>query len=278
MHKKILLPLFLILVLPTSSALAEDARSIVDKVLELQEERREGVNSYTVEQSVMGQKVQVVFERVTVTGPDGKPVDTFQVRMPDGYAGAEGEMSREDFDEMSQNAVDTIHDLAEQAKLVGTEEVDGRKAFHLAASDINRVEDIGMDGTFTMNGIEVWVDTDKYVPLRMVMNGVMNTDGTDRPITMDISQQDYRDVPGSNMYESYRQIMRMNGEMSDEMRAQMEQARAGLEEFEKQMETMPESQREMMMNMMGDQIEMMRKLAAGDGLEIVTEVVSITVE
>ena len=278
MHKNLILLLVFVLALPAQSALAEDARSIVDKVLELQEERREGVTRYTVEQSVMGQRLEVVFERVTVTGPDGNPVDTFQVRMPDGFDGAEGEMSREDFDEMSQNAVDTIHDLAEQAQLVGTEQVDGRDAFHLVARDINRVEDIGMDGTFTMNGIDIWVDTDKYVPLRMVMNGVMNTDGNDRPITMDILQQDYRDVPGSNMYESYRQVMRMNGEMSDEMKAQMEQARAGLEEFEKQMASMPESQREMMMNMMGDQVEMMRKLAAGDGLEIITEVVSITAE
>ena len=135
-----------------------------------------------------------------------------------------------------------------------------------------------MDGTFTMNGLDVWIDSDKYVPLRMVMDGVMNTDGTDRPITMEINQQDYREVPGSNMYESYRQVMRMNGEMSDEMKAQVEQARAGLEELEQQMASMPESQRAMMMNMMGDQIEMMRKLAAGDGLEIITEVVSITVQ
>jgi len=58
----------------------------------------------------------------------------------------------------------------------------------------------------------------------------------------------------------------------------MEEARAQLEEFDKQMAEMPESQRQMMMNMMGEQIEMMRKMAAGDGIEIVTSVRSITVE
>ena len=63
--------------------------------------------------------------------------------MPEGVGGAEGEMSREDFDEMSQNAVDTMHELADKAKLVGTEEVEGREAFHLQAADINRVEDLG---------------------------------------------------------------------------------------------------------------------------------------
>ena len=187
-------------------------------------------------------------------------------------------MSREDFDDMSQNAVDAMHEIAEQAKVVGNESVDGRDAYHLQATDLNRVEDLGDEGEFTMKTVDVWVDSDKYVPLRMIMDGTMNTDGTERPITMEVHQQDYRDVPGSNMYESYRQIMRMNGEMSDEMKAQVEQARAGLEEFEKKMESMPEGQRQMMMNMMGDQIEMMRKLAAGDGVEIVTEVVSIIVE
>ncbi len=58
----------------------------------------------------------------------------------------------------------------------------------------------------------------------------------------------------------------------------MEEARVHLAEFEKQMAEMPESQRQMMQNMMGEQIEMMRKMAAGDGIEIVTTVRSITVE
>ena len=278
MHKKLMLPVILAFTLPAPPAIAADAQDIVAKVLEMQDERRKGVNRYTVQQSVMGQTVQVVFERTTVTGPDGKPMDTFQVRMPQGFSGTEGEMSREDFDDMSQNAVDAMHEIAEQAKVVGNESVDGRDAYHLQATDLNRVEDLGDEGEFTMKTVDVWVDSDKYVPLRMIMDGTMNTDGTERPITMEVHQQDYRDVPGSNMYESYRQIMRMNGEMSDEMKAQVEQARVGLEEFEKQMESMPEGQRQMMMNMMGDQIEMMRKLAAGDGVEIVTEVVSIIVE
>ena len=106
----------------------------------------------------------------------------------------------------------------------------------------------------------------------------MTTEGATRSMTMEKLDQDYRDVPGSNMYESYKQIMLMNGVMNDADREQMEQAREQLAEFEQQLLEMPQSQRDMMMNMMGDQIEMMRKLAAGDGLEIITEVLSITVE
>ena len=261
-------------------AIAEDAQSIIDRMLELQDERRKGVNRYTIEQSVMGQTVKTVFERVTVTAPDGETVETFQVKMPENLAGVgEGsEVSREEFDNMAENAVHTIHEVSKSAELVGTEDVDGNETFHLVASDLERTESFEAGASFTLNTINVWIDSEEYVPWRMTMDGMINTDGEDRPMNMEVLHQDYRQVPGSKMYESYRQVMRMDGQMSEETRAQVEQARLQLEEFEKQMAQMPESQRNMMMNMMGDQIEMMRKLAEGEGLEIVTDVVSITVE
>jgi hypothetical protein len=134
------------------------------------------------------------------------------------------------------------------------------------------------DQEFILQTINVWIDVDDYVLLRMVMDGTMNTDGTPRPVTIENIERDYREVPGSNMYEPYEQVMRLTGEMADETKRQMEQARAQLEEFDKQLAEMPESQRQMMMNMMGEQIEMMRNMAAGDGIEIVTNVRSITVE
>jgi len=263
-----------------ASTLAADAQSVIDKVLELQDERRAGVDRYTIEQKVMGQTSKTVFERTTVTGPDGEPVETFGVVLPDDFAAPEGDViiSREDFDGMAENGVHTIADFADNAKLVGTESVDGKETYHLVATDLDRTEKYGEGNSFTLQTINVWIDTDKYVPLKMTMDGLMETDGTSRPMTMEKFDQDYRDVPGSNMYESYRQIMTMNGVMTDADREQIEQARQQLEEFEQQLLEMPQSQRDMMMNMMGDQIEMMRKLAAGDGLEIITEVVSITVE
>ena len=280
MHKNVMLALVLLCLSPTQAVVAADAQSIVDKMLELQDERREGVNRYTIEQQVMGHTVKTVFERTTVTGPDGKPVETFQVKLPEGYANMEGDsaVTREEFDDMAENAVHAIDELAAAAELVGTETVDGKKAYHLMAKDVDLTQEFEAGSSFTTNTVNVWVDSDMYVPLRMTMDGQINTDGTDRPMTMEMLHQDYRDVPNSNMYESYRQVMRMNGVMDDATRAQVEEARAGLEEFEKQLASMPESQRQMMMNMMGEQMEMMRKLAAGEGLEIITDVVAITVE
>lgn len=280
MNKSVtLLTLVVVACLP-ASIFAADAQSVIDKVLELQEERRAGVNRYVVEQKIMGQVSKVVFERTTVTGPDGEPVETFSVVLPDDFAAPDGDsiVTREDFDDMAENGVHTIADFSDNAQLVGTESIDGKETYHLVATGLDRTQEYSQGNSFTLQTVNVWVDSDKYVPLKMTMDGIMSTDGAPRPVTMEKLDQDYREVPGSNMYESYKQIMLMNGVMSDAEREQMEEARVALAEFEQELLEMPQSQRDMMMNMMGDQIEMMRKLAAGDGLEIITEVLSITVE
>ena len=280
MNKSVtLLTLVVVACLP-ASILAADAQSVIDKVLELQDERRAGVDRYVVEQKIMGQVSKVVFERTTVTGPDGEPVETFSIVLPDDFAapGGDSAVTREDFDDMAENGVHTIADFSDNAQLVGTESIDGKETYHLVATGLDRTQEYSQGNSFTLQTVNVWVDSDKYVPLKMTMDGIMTTDGAPRPMTMEKLDQDYRNVPGSKMYESYKQIMLMNGVMSDAEREQMEEARVALAEFEQELLEMPQSQRDMMMNMMGDQIEMMRKLAAGDGLEIITEVLSITVE
>jgi len=261
-------------------AFAADAQEIIDKVVALQEERREGVNRYIVEQEAMGYVSKITFERTTVTGPDGEPVDTFRMVMPDGMMqqGEDAVMSQDDFEDMAQEAVYSIAAFSESAELVGTETVDGKKAYHLVAENLDRKRSFDENQEFTLQTINAWIDAGEYVPLKLVMDGTMDTDGTPRPVTIETIERDYRTVPGSNMYEPYQQVMRLTGEMADETKRQMEDARAQLEEFDRQMAEMPESQRNMMMNMMGEQIEMMRKMAAGDGIEIVTNVRSITVE
>ena len=261
-------------------AFAADAQEIIDKVVALQEERREGVDRYIVEQEAMGYVSKITFERTTVTGPDGEPVDTFRMVLPDEMMqqGEDPVMSQDDFEDMAQEAVYSIAAFSESAELVGTETVEGRKAYHLVAENLERKRSFDENQEFTLQTINAWIDADEYVPLKLVMDGTMDTDGTPRPVTIETIERDYRTVPGSNMYEPYQQVMRLTGEMADETKRQMEEARAQLEEFDRQMAEMPESQRNMMMNMMGEQIEMMRKMAAGDGIEIVTNVRSITVE
>lgn len=176
--------------------------------------------------------------------------------------------ARENADQMAQ--------FMEMARLVGTETVDGRSAFHLRAENVNQVHKDG-DSEFNMQHISMWIDAKEYVPLRMRIDGTVTEKKESRPMTIESIQTDYRAVPNSRMYESHKQIMKISGMMTPEQEAQMAEAQVQMAEMEKQLASMPAAQRQMMESMMGPQIEMMRKMTSGGGFQTEVVVNSITV-
>lgn len=310
-------------------------------------ERRQGVNRYSVVQSMMGSRVSQVWERVRVTDPNGGEYETFRLVPPEevqrrsagdpGMTPAELELYA-DATEMlgeglateienglesaglprgllaatgsdpnatldprvmmggwspflrgaaaGQNEANLQQDAADEgeamavfaraAELVGTEAVDGRSAFHLRAEGLDRTEEV--DGQrFTLDAFSLWVDAEMYVPLRMKMDGVATGDGESRPISIERVEADYRQVPGSNMYESYRQTVRIGGMMTPAQEAEMREAGEQMAELERQMAAMPPEQRAMMERMMGGQLETMRRMMSGGGMEIETVIEEIRV-
>ena len=178
-----------------------------------------------------------------------------------------------------QDAADNVDHVARfmrAAKLVGTESLEGRDAFHLLADDVENLQQV--DGQeYSMEQIEIWIDTKEYVPLKMLVKGTMTSGDESRQMTIENRQTDYRTVPDSNMYESYHQVMKISGMMNAAEQAQMQEAQTQMEEFEQQMKSMPASQRDMMEKMMGPQMDMMRKMASGGGFETEVVVNSISV-
>ncbi len=63
-------------------AAADDAQSILEKMQQKQIERWRGVDSYIVEQTIMGNRARLYYERLTVTDADGKAVTTFRTVAP----------------------------------------------------------------------------------------------------------------------------------------------------------------------------------------------------
>lgn len=166
--------------------------------------------------------------------------------------------------------------FARTARLVGTEAVDGRNAFHLRADGLDITQET--DGQeFTLQTMSLWIDTEQYVPLRMKMDGVATVEGESRPISIERLDSDYRTVPGSEMYESYRQTMKIGGLMDPTQQAELEEAQEQLAELDRQLASMPPEQRAMMERMMGSQLEMIRNMASGGGFEVETVVHEILV-
>jgi hypothetical protein len=149
-------------------------------------------------------------------------------------------------------------------------------AICLRADDVNITQE--QNGvTSTIRNMQLSVDAERYVPLVMTVEATVLQDGETRDITIERIASDYRSPPGCDgMYRPFNTVMRMRGIMTPEQEQQMQEAQAQLAELEEQLRTMPEDQKQMMMQMVGPQIEMARSMAAGNGMEFASQVVSIT--
>ena len=193
-----------------------------------------------------------------------------------GAAEAQRQRNAEDPSADGADMASQMAQFVENARLVGTETIDGRKAFHLQADNIGQVQEV--DGSeYRMETMSLWIDTEEYVPLLMKVDGTLTADGETKPMSIENIQTDYRTVPGSNMYESYKRVMKMSGMLDAEQEAQMQEAAQQMAELEEQMASMPASQRAMMEKMMGPQLEMMRSMSSGGGFQMEVATNSITV-
>ncbi len=193
-------------------------------------------------------------------------------------AAAEAQRADQAWDpsEDAEEFLNHMQTFTERAELIGKETIAGREAWHLRAEGLNHVERTD-DGEYIMETLSLFVDTAEYVPLSMRMNGTLKSKGRSQPMTLESLQTDYRRVPGSSMYESYRQVLNMSGMLTPEQEAQMAEAQAQLAEFEKQKASMTPQQLAMMESMMGDQLRTMEKMASGGGIEFETLIADIRV-
>ncbi len=172
--------------------------------------------------------------------------------------------------------------LTERARLVGRETVDGREAFLIRADDLSDIEIDQPDdnGKFTIHSVSMWIDVTEYVPLRLKMDGEVQSEGKVTPISIDKLDQDYRRV--GPLYEPHRQVLRMTGlqaAMDPKQQAEMERAQEKMKEMKAQLAAMPESQRRLIEGRMKPAMEQMERMSAGDGslFETVIDVVNIRI-
>jgi hypothetical protein len=323
-----------------SVAQAVDAPTLMRKCQQVRFDRWDGVTHYVVDQSTMGNRVTLGYERFEAPGPDGKPQPAFRPATAEGpmsssdlrtFSAATREvgdgLSREmknagfpssllgsagqdpwvstdpsvmmgaqaDFlssaadaqdaqraereasvREASKNAAE-VAELSRRLHVVGPATVDGHAVHHLRADQLQR-RFTGDDGSvMVVDTIELWVDERECVPRKLEMKGTVTSEGQTRPMTIERRDGDYRKVPGSKMYEPFRQVMSMKGAMTAEQERELRDAQVELQKMEKQLAEMPPAQRQMIEQQMGPQLQMMKRMAAGGGLEIVTEVHAIVV-
>jgi hypothetical protein len=260
-----------------SQARAESAQEILEAAWDAQVARWEGLDSYLVEQTEMGRAAKRYFVRTTVVDSAGSSRTIFQpaadaglepgcvnpFSMTDVPAG-KGDMSAEHLAWFMNNA-----------QLVGEQSIDGKAAWQLRAEDLDLSQTMSTEDV-SIDSMTMWIGKDRYLPLKMRMEGTTEMEGQSRPITIDMLASDFRQVPGSELVEPYRRVVSISGITAGIDEEQIAEARKAMAEMEKQLADMPESQREMMESMMGPQLEQLRNLAQSGSFETDIVIESIT--
>lgn len=167
--------------------------------------------------------------------------------------------------------------FARRATLVGKERLGLRDTYLLKAQGLNRTLPAQGGQQMTVNDVALWIDAEHCVPLKMTIDGLVRSEGQDRPIAIERIDSRYRAVPGSNMFEPFLQVIRMRGVMTAEQQRELQEARRQLDEMEAQLKQLSPEQRRMLMARVGPQMQMLRNMADGGGVSVATRIHAIHV-
>lgn len=168
--------------------------------------------------------------------------------------------------------------FARNARLVGTGEAANRPAYHLQADDFTGLELPEDDVDFEPSRVSLWIDTENYVPLRMLVDGQATVDGNASDMTIEKISHGWYDDQG--LFLAREEIMSLSGPAfiaDPAQRAQMQQALAQLDDMESQLSGLTEDQKEMIMSRVGPQIAQLERMARGEPMSVVTQVVEVRV-
>ncbi|MDJ0939514.1 MAG: hypothetical protein QNJ00_07095 [Woeseiaceae bacterium] len=252
---------------------AQSAKDILDAAWAAQTERWQGLDSYLVEQTVMGRPSKQYFVRTTVADSAGNSRVMF-VTVP-GAGRKPGCVNTQQGAGGGDSSAEYMTWFFDNAELVGEEAVDGKAAWQLRANDVDQSQ-VFEQGEASIRTVTMWLSKDGYLPLKMRMEGTADIQGQARPIVMNMLASDFRKVPDSQLLEPFRRNTSVSGIMGGMDEAQVAEARTAMAEFEKEMASMPAAQRERMMAMMGPRIEQMKKMSQGGAFESEIVINSIT--
>ncbi|MEQ8206775.1 MAG: hypothetical protein RIA65_11405 [Woeseia sp.] len=171
---------------------------------------------------------------------------------------------------------DPFAEIAKQTRIVGREKFRDRDAVVMVADGLNHTQ-VSDGQEFTIQKVTLWIDEKAYLPLKMRMDGIAREGNETRELRIEREDSDYRTVPGcQSMNEPFRTVMRVAGILNEEQQAEMVEAQKQLAQMDSQLASLPASQRDMIMRQMGPQMEMLRGLASGEGIEIVSEVTAMS--
>jgi len=264
-------------------AQAQTASEILQVAMERYQQRMEGVDDYTLVQSVGGMESTAYFQRVE--SEQEYPVYRQQAVLDLTQAGSKESAHsflEEGGGEMATGIADPsalFGQIASKATLQGTEQVAGHDAWVISLDDFSGIDlGAGMgpgatgnsEGGFHPTSMKLWLDRDRYVTLRTSMTGTMEMEGQSTEVTFDARMDDYREVDGMlHPFHTEVSIEGMTGALTSGQQVQLSEAQ---KQLQAQLENMDEAQRAMVEKMMKDRMPDMETMAGSGAMTFTMEV------
>ncbi|MGF1668802.1 MAG: hypothetical protein ACFCU6_00025 [Balneolaceae bacterium] len=192
---------------------------------------------------------------------DGKPVLTVK-----------------DDEEEIMGQVTGLHDeimvnMVANSSSIQSDLLDGRNCYLIEVDDAEFLQSLMEFDSFfdeedemetQHESVKIWLDTEELLPYKVKFQSRMAEGNL---VTMNIQMSDYQFYKGFPVaHNTIFEIEGMDAMISPE---DFEEARQNLEELDKQLESMPEAQREMIMRQMQPQIDRMRAMVEQGGIGVV---------
>jgi hypothetical protein len=246
---------------------AQSVADIVEGMYESYERQAEGVDNYSLVQTMMGMETTSYFEKEII---DGKPVFRLRDSGVSGFSFSLG-----DDDAGIGDFFLWGDELAEHGRYAGREQIGGGTVHVIAVDDLSQLdiaEPTAPDNMeFRPKTGRIYVDDRMMVPRRMEFTGDAMTDNGPQEVTVRVDMENY--LPVESLLVPYRTVVQIEGlgaAIDPEMRAE-------LEEMQRQLAELPADQRQMMESMLGPQMEQIRQMMEGGGDSMTMEITVVDV-
>lgn len=239
-------------VLPAS---AQSVSSIVDEMRTRYQNQLETVDTYIVETNLYTSYHKKVTE-------NGEPTYKSQTKMK--------EKSNSSFATGTTPSSAyglQLGRLEQHATYEGTETVNGTTAHILKVDDPSKVNPEMKKGD--AESMVYYIDAERYVPARILMNTKGKGGGGPKTTSVTVNMKNYQTVEGLTL--PYRMEFQFNMDMSEKEKKKMSM-------MIQRMENMPEEKSERMKQMMGNQVEMMKRMLSGDPIVVEVKNVKVNTE
>jgi hypothetical protein len=246
-----------------AAATAETARDVLRTAMDRNDARLKGIENFTVVQDVMGFEVTTYYETQIV----------------DGHAVPVARETGEGSGHAMATLYASLPEMTEHARLEGTDTIDDHKCYAIRVEDMSELDlapDMG--GTtdeFTPKSMLFHLDQKDYLLRKMRIEGDVEQEGRQVPMSMDIGLSDYRTVDG--LVHPFATTIVVHGLSSAISAEDMEKARKALAEMKEQMAEMPEEQRKVMASMMSGQMQRMEEMVSSDEMKMTMKVKEVRV-